>query len=87
MSCPPPMPCEEVIAKLWEFIDQELAPGPMERVRAHLTTCDECQVQYEFQSAFLGMLGRQRDGAAPPELRRRIVEKILREQSDEAATE
>ncbi len=87
MSCPPPIACEEVVPMLWELIDGELEPGRAERVRQHLTVCDGCLAQYEFQSAFVGMLARQRVGTAPPQLRRRIVEQILRERSDETPAE
>ena len=87
MSCPPPMPCKEVIANLWELIDGELAPEPTARMRAHLTTCAPCRAQYELRTAYVRRLSGQRSPAASPELRRRIIQQIRNAEKDSSSDE
>lgn len=77
MSCPSHVPCDEVLARLWEFIDHELTPDNADRIRQHLAVCAHCLPQYAFQRAFVVFLRRQREAPAPPELRRRVFRHLL----------
>lgn len=77
MSSPEHLHCEEVMSRLWAFIDHELTPEWTEKIRAHLRACAQCFPQYDFQRAFLLFLRRHGETPAPPELRRRIFKQIL----------
>jgi anti-sigma factor RsiW len=57
------MRCEDVLAVLWEYLDQELAPEEAGVVRAHLSGCPHCHPAYCCDRAFLALLARQRAGS------------------------
>jgi hypothetical protein len=59
------MECEAVVIRLWEYLDQELAPEEAEAVGAHLTYCTHCYPAFCWDRAFLKLLARQRVNAAP----------------------
>ena len=60
--------CRDVIERLWDYLDGELAPEPMEELAAHLAECARCYPQFRFEFAFLEALARQRDWfSAPPQ--------------------
>jgi anti-sigma factor (TIGR02949 family) len=78
---PAPIDCAEVMERLYEYIDGELdAPDLVERIRAHLEACERCYPHYRFEKAFLRFLAEQRVRGVPPELRRRVFERILEEE-------
>jgi mycothiol system anti-sigma-R factor len=81
MSEPEMIPCDHVIAKLWEYLDDELIGESAERVRAHLEVCARCYPQYEFQNAYKVFVRRGSQNEMPPALRRRIFTAILEEES------
>jgi mycothiol system anti-sigma-R factor len=63
------MECEEVLVRLWEYLDEELAPEEAEGVRAHLKGCSGCYPAYCCQRALIQLLARQRTNcSAPPAL-------------------
>jgi mycothiol system anti-sigma-R factor len=63
------MECEEVVFRLWEYLDQELGQEEAEAVAAHLNHCPWCHPVYCCDRAFLALLARQRAGcSAPPNL-------------------
>jgi hypothetical protein len=63
------MECEEVLIRLWEYLDQELGPEEAESVGVHLYGCHRCHPAYRCNRALLGLLARQRDCcSAPPSL-------------------
>ncbi|MCE3245302.1 MAG: putative zinc-finger, partial [Arthrobacter sp.] len=37
------MRCEEILLRLWEYLDQELAPTEAEAVDFHLSACPHCR--------------------------------------------
>ncbi len=41
--------CEEVFARLDDFLDRELAPAEAALVRQHLETCEVCAGEYSFE--------------------------------------
>ena len=72
------IPCEEALARLWDFLDGELDASDEAAVRKHLEICNRCYPQYDFQRAYFEFARRLREGAtAPPELRRRLFQRIL----------
>lgn len=56
-----------------EYLDRELAPQEVERVRAHLETCLACASEYRFEDMLLrDVRSKLRRVAMPAELRARI---------------
>lgn len=62
------MRCEEVLLRLWEYLDQELAREEAARVKAHLDRCARCHPAYCCDRAFLELLARQRATCSAPTL-------------------
>lgn len=81
MNDPEMVPCDHVIAQLWEYIDGELTAENATRVRAHLDICSRCFPQYDFQRAFKEFLQQSAQQPMPPGVRRRVFEAILAEEN------
>lgn len=68
--------CDEVMQQLWDYLDHELTPERMTDMAAHLSMCNRCFPQYDFERAFLRAVreavGRNQP-AAPPQLRARVL--------------
>ncbi len=47
------MDCEEVVQRLWPYLDGALPEGERTRVLAHLVGCTGCTSHYDFAQAFL----------------------------------
>ncbi|MBI4513657.1 MAG: zf-HC2 domain-containing protein [Gemmatimonadetes bacterium] len=78
---PQDIDCGQVMQRLYEYIDGELDdPDLVARIRAHLELCQRCYPHYGFERAFLRFLAEVRDGA-PPNLRRRVFQRILEEET------
>jgi hypothetical protein len=60
------MECEEVLIRLWEYLDQELGPEEAQSVGEHLYSCLSCRPAYQCDRAFLDLLARQRSFCRPP---------------------
>jgi mycothiol system anti-sigma-R factor len=54
------MKCEDVLLRVWEYLDQELAPTEARAVDSHLSGCAHCRPAYRYDRAFLEILARQR---------------------------
>jgi anti-sigma factor (TIGR02949 family) len=73
--------CNGVLAQLYEYIDEELDEETVEKIREHLEVCKRCYPRLDFEQAFLRFVADQGRVSAPPELRRKIFEAILEEES------
>lgn len=74
--------CEHVLARLWEFLDEELSPADEIQVRQHLEICNQCFPRYDFQRAYFAYARRIRErDHASPELRRRVFRTILKQEA------
>jgi mycothiol system anti-sigma-R factor len=60
------MECEEVLVRLWEYLDQELGPKEAEAVGAHLESCPGCYPAFGCGRALLRVLARQRMSCTAP---------------------
>ncbi|UCC74566.1 MAG: zf-HC2 domain-containing protein [Gemmatimonadota bacterium] len=81
---PPPggIDCGGVLAQLYEYIDEELDdPATVEKIRKHLQVCKRCYPRYDFEKAFLRFVSELGRTSAPAELRGRIFQNILEEES------
>ncbi len=69
------MECSEVIDRLWEYLDGELAAKEAAAVDRHLAGCPFCRPHHRCDGAFLALLSRSltRPCAAPAELRVAIL--------------
>jgi mycothiol system anti-sigma-R factor len=74
------LPCEHVLARLWEYIDGELEPETELAVQRHLEQCARCYPQYNFERAYTEMLRRMAQRMDPPALRSRVLQRLLEEQ-------
>jgi len=74
------IPCDQVIAKLWEYVDDEIVEDRRERVEAHLDICARCFPEYDFRRAYLRFVQRASGQCIPPGLRQRVFETILQEE-------
>lgn len=82
MSAPDRLTCEEVFARLDDFLDRELSPAEMELVREHLKACDACAGEYRFEAGILqGVREKLRRLGAPTDLMKRISARIREEES------
>jgi dimethylhistidine N-methyltransferase len=79
MREPESIPCDRVIARLWEYVDGELAEERSEGLQAHLDICARCFPEYDFRRAYRTFLSRVGQQPVPPELRRRVFRAILEE--------
>ncbi len=79
MSTPEILPCDHVIARLWEYIDGEISPESAGLIRAHLDVCAHCFPQYDFQRAFVEFVRVHGQTPIPSALRPRVFETLLRE--------
>jgi anti-sigma factor (TIGR02949 family) len=81
MNQPAMLPCDQVIAQLWAFIDGELTPETTRRLEEHLELCQRCLPQYDFQRAFVAFISRQREQPVPAGLRAAVFQSLLDEES------
>lgn len=69
--------CEEVFRRMDVYLDRELAPREVNRVRAHLETCVACASEYHFEDRLLRDIKEKlRRVAVPRDLRSRIEERL-----------
>ena len=61
-----PMECEDALARLWEYLDQELRPEDAQAVKAHLSRCTSCYPAYCCDRGLLELLARQRSTCTAP---------------------
>jgi len=59
------MECREVIERLWEYLDDELAAVEAEAVHGHLAGCSTCSPHCRHDRAFLILLTRSLSAPCP----------------------
>ena len=60
------MQCEEVLSRLWEYLDRELEPEVSIVLGEHLVSCSRCYPAYCCDRAFLELVARQRHAGTAP---------------------
>jgi anti-sigma factor (TIGR02949 family) len=74
---PDQLTCEEVFARLDDYLDRELSDREMRLVREHLEICAVCASEHRFESGVLrGIREKLRRLAVPADLRARISARI-----------
>ncbi len=83
MHPPDRFTCEEVFARLDDYLDRELTDEEMRLVREHLATCAVCASEYRFESGVLdGVRAKLHRLAVPSDLMARISARIAAEQRE-----
>ena len=71
---PEMIPCEEALARVYEYLDGELEGVTHEQVEAHFRICTRCYPHLKLENRFRDALHRAVEGqAAPPELKERVL--------------
>ena len=79
MNEPRRLTCEEVFARLDDFLDRELAPEELRLVQQHLDTCAACAGEHRFESHVLSEIrAKLRRIAVPERLRAAIAAQLSR---------
>ncbi len=77
MHPPDRFTCEEVFARLDDYLDRELTADEMRLVREHLATCAACASEYRFEAGVLeGVKEKLHRLAVPADLMARISARI-----------
>ncbi len=71
--------CEQVFKRLDDYLDRELPPEDMERIREHLEICAWCAQTYEFHADVLIAVREKVERTAVPETLRAKVFGALRQ--------
>lgn len=69
---PGEMSCEEVIARLFDYLDHELDDCQAAEIEQHLARCHDCFSRSEFEKRLRARLADSVGQPAPPSLQRRI---------------
>jgi mycothiol system anti-sigma-R factor len=79
MHGPNRLTCEEVFARLDDYVDRELSSEEIRLVREHLETCAACASEHRFESHVLdGVRSKLRRIAMPDHLRDSILAALTR---------
>lgn len=71
--------CEEVVRLLWQFMDRELDPATMEKLREHIRACRECGPRHDFEARLRALIRQKCAGRPAPAPLRRRVQALIRE--------
>jgi anti-sigma factor (TIGR02949 family) len=70
--------CEEVIEKLFEFLDRELDNAAQHEIERHLEACRGCFTRAEFERRLRARVAETATVKAPESLRRRVRSLVAR---------
>ena len=83
MSSVNPMTCSEVFQRLDDYLDRELTPEEVERVRSHLELCAVCAAEVRFEESVLrSVRGKLQRIALPAGLEARVWREVMRAQRE-----
>ncbi len=69
--------CDQVVARLDDYLDRELSAEEIAKVKEHLEECIACARQYAFEATFVReVTDRLRHIDAPPEFVRKVLRAI-----------
>lgn len=76
----PMIPCEEVVQRVYEYLDGELDAEWSDRIHDHIQMCRKCYPYFNFERIFLDHVRSQR---IAPERSERLERRIRRALADE----
>lgn len=80
MREPHRLTCEEVFARLDDFLDRELSPDEIRLVQEHLETCAACASEHRFEAKILSEVrDKLRRIAVPKTLQQEILRRLAGE--------
>jgi len=68
--------CAQALARVYEYLDGELGPDDLVKIREHIDDCEPCLKQYDLDIALKALIRRSCRESAPADLRDRIMVKI-----------
>lgn len=74
--------CEEVIERLFDYLDRELDVQQAEEIERHLARCRDCFTRAEFEKRLRERVAASGTVPAPPRLRSRVQRLLDRFQED-----
>lgn len=81
---PRALSCEEVIERLFDYLDRQLDPQEASDVEWHLERCRDCFTRAEFERRLRARVAATGTAKAPPRLHQRI--RTLLDRFDESDT-
>ena len=90
MSCGKPhdVPCTEVLATVYSYLDGEMEPSDYQQIRVHLEECGPCLREYGLEELVKTLVhkccGQE---AVPGELRAKVMTRIAEVRSEIESTE
>ena len=79
MSCGDPhgVPCSEVLEQVYVYLDGEIGPDEIAKIREHLDECGPCLRQYGLDQAVKALVARSCGcDLAPQDLRAKVLTRI-----------
>ncbi len=78
MSCGRPhvVDCDEILRRVYVFIDNELADADCREIQAHLDECGPCLHLVDLERLVKAVVARSCSERAPVELRQRVMFQI-----------
>lgn len=76
----PPPDCDEVIHRLYHFLDGELTEARRNEIRSHLDACQPCLEAFDFEADLRQMIASKCRDRVPDRLRERVAAAIRHEQ-------
>lgn len=74
-----PLDCEDVIARLFDYLDRELDAETLQAIDAHIALCRSCFSRAEFERRLRARVAEAGEAEAPASLRlraRRLLERF-----------
>lgn len=77
--------CEQVLDRMYAFLDSELPEADSDQIRQHLVDCEPCLDQFDIEQTMRQLVGRCcRSETAPPSLIEKVRLGLLRARGDRA---
>ena len=78
MSCGKPheVPCSEVLARVYSYLDGELEDAGCSEIQIHLDECGPCLREYGLEEAVKRLVHKHCSEPAPAELRAKVMIRI-----------
>jgi mycothiol system anti-sigma-R factor len=68
--------CREVLNRVYEYLDSEVTPDDVAKIRQHLDECGPCLQEYDLENHLKALVRRSCHESAPAGLRMRIMMQI-----------
>jgi anti-sigma factor (TIGR02949 family) len=69
--------CEQVVERMYEFLDREIDTATGDAIRHHLAACEPCMDRFDVELAVRTLVRRRCGGeVAPSQLRSKIISQL-----------